>query len=47
MLFLKAVPLIYTLLTNLLSGVIVYLLGKNGREFWIKSQALSQHIKKF
>jgi len=37
----------YTPLNNLLSGVIGYQLGKNGREFWIKSQALSQHIKKF
>lgn len=37
----------YIPLSNLLSGVIGYLLGKNGREFWIKSQAMSQHIKKF
>jgi len=37
----------YIPLSNLLSGAIGYLLGKNGREFWIKSQTMSQHIKKF
>ena len=34
-------------LSNLFSSVIGHLLGKNGRELWIKSQAMSQHIKKF